>query len=158
MAGESINPRRDVPLSIAYILMILAVTYVLAALALSGMLPDDGSLEGITFVSAFAGRGWLWASQVRGRCRYRALPYGRDRELGAASSRVAGSVVAAFRPLLRAGLTSRTLYQGRVDTRGGAHGLGRRTVRYWQKLVSRSPFSTSGGAGVRSRQACNMST
>lgn len=68
MAGESLNPRRDVPLSIAYILAIVSLTYVLAALALSGMVPDDGSLAGSSFVLAFASRGWQWASQVRCSC------------------------------------------------------------------------------------------
>ncbi|CAN0402666.1 unnamed protein product, partial [Hapterophycus canaliculatus] len=64
LAGESFNPRRDVPLSIAYTLAILSVTYVLAALALSGMVPVDGSLDGSSFVLAFAARGWGWACQV----------------------------------------------------------------------------------------------
>lgn len=65
MAGESVNPRRDVPLSIAYTLGIVAFTYVLSALALSGMVADDGSLAGSSFVLAFSARGWGWASQVR---------------------------------------------------------------------------------------------
>lgn len=69
MAGESVNPRRDVPLSIAYTLVIVSITYVLAATALSGMVShaataDDGSLAGSSFVLAFAARGWQWACQV----------------------------------------------------------------------------------------------
>ncbi|CAN0374437.1 unnamed protein product, partial [Laminaria digitata] len=65
LAGESINPRRDVPLSIAYTLAIVAVTYVLSALALAGMVPADGSPAGSSFVLAFDARGWGVASQVR---------------------------------------------------------------------------------------------
>eukprot|EP00752_Nemacystus_decipiens_P010846 g9644.t1 len=64
LAGESINPRRDVPLAIAYTLLIVAITYVLSALALSGMVPFDGSPDGSSFVLAFAARGWGWACQV----------------------------------------------------------------------------------------------
>lgn len=64
LAGESINPRRDVPLAIAYTLAIVAATYVLSALALSGMVPVDGSAAGSSFVLAFAARGWDWACQV----------------------------------------------------------------------------------------------
>eukprot|EP00903_Cladosiphon_okamuranus_P014727 g13647.t1 len=64
LAGESINPRRDVPLAIAYTLLIVSVTYVLSALALAGMVPLDGSADGSSFVLAFAARGWGWACQV----------------------------------------------------------------------------------------------
>lgn len=64
LAGETINPRRDVPLSIAYTLAIVAVTYLLSALALSGMVPADGSPDGSSFVLAFAARGWGWACQA----------------------------------------------------------------------------------------------
>ena len=65
MAGESINPRRDVPLSIAYTLGVVALTYILSALALSGMVSGDASPANESFVLAFAERGWIWASQVR---------------------------------------------------------------------------------------------
>ncbi|CBN77482.1 cationic amino acid transporter-like protein [Ectocarpus siliculosus] len=64
LAGESINPRRDVPLAIAYTLAIVAATYVLSALALSGMVPVDGSAASSSFVLAFAARGWHWACQI----------------------------------------------------------------------------------------------
>ena len=64
MAGESLNPRRDVPLSIAYTLGIVSFTYIVSALVLSGMVPKDSPGDA-SFVMAFAERGWMWASQVR---------------------------------------------------------------------------------------------
>ena len=69
LAGESINPRRDVPLSIAYTLVIVGTTYVLSALALSGMVPTDSSPAASSFVLAFDARGWGVASQVSRRRR-----------------------------------------------------------------------------------------
>ncbi|CAM9474792.1 unnamed protein product [Ascophyllum nodosum] len=63
MAGESLNPRRDVPLSIAYTLGIVSFTYIVSALVLSGMVPKDSPGDA-SFVMAFAERGWIWASQI----------------------------------------------------------------------------------------------
>ncbi|CAM9541167.1 unnamed protein product, partial [Laminaria digitata] len=37
LAGEAINPRKNVPLSVAYTLIIASFSYVLSALALAGM-------------------------------------------------------------------------------------------------------------------------
>lgn len=70
LAGESVNPRRDVPISIAITLGIVSVTYVLAATALAGMVPLSGqSGDEFSFVFAFAQRGWHWAAEVRGSPR-----------------------------------------------------------------------------------------
>lgn len=52
------------PLSIAYILAIVGVSYFLSALALAGMVAA-GAPAGASFVLAFSSRGWGWASKVR---------------------------------------------------------------------------------------------
>ncbi|CAM9380108.1 unnamed protein product, partial [Laminaria digitata] len=63
LAGEAINPRKNVPLAIAYILATVSVSYVLSALALAGMVAASAP-AGASFVLAFAARGWGWASKV----------------------------------------------------------------------------------------------
>lgn len=64
LAGEAINPRKNVPQSIAYILVIVSASYVLSALALAGMVAA-GAPAGASYVLAFSARGWGWASKVR---------------------------------------------------------------------------------------------
>eukprot|EP00904_Undaria_pinnatifida_P013419 jgi/Undpi1/9207/HiC_scaffold_26.g11665.m1 len=62
LAGEAINPRKNVPLSMAYTLAIVGASYVLSALALAGMVAADTPV-GASFVLAFATRGWRRASK-----------------------------------------------------------------------------------------------
>lgn len=64
MAGEAINPRKDVPVSVAYTLTITGVSYVLSALALAGMVPVGDSPAAASFALAFDARRWEWASKV----------------------------------------------------------------------------------------------
>eukprot|EP00904_Undaria_pinnatifida_P013420 jgi/Undpi1/9208/HiC_scaffold_26.g11666.m1 len=63
LAGEAINPRKNVPLSMGYTLAIVGVAYALSALALAGMVASD-TPAGASFVLAFSARGWEWASKI----------------------------------------------------------------------------------------------
>lgn len=65
MSAETINPRRDVPLSVGITLSIVAVTYVLSATALAGMVPTAEADPRLSFVMAFSGRGWDRVAEVR---------------------------------------------------------------------------------------------
>ncbi|CAM9850621.1 unnamed protein product [Discosporangium mesarthrocarpum] len=64
LAGECVHPRRDLPRSIALVLAVVSMTYVLGALAISGMLPYSSIDPDAGFVLGFAERGLQWASQV----------------------------------------------------------------------------------------------
>ena len=64
VAGEAINPQRNMPLAIVLSLAIVTFLYILAALALTGMVPFDQISEVSGFPVAFEDRGWTWASQI----------------------------------------------------------------------------------------------
>lgn len=64
LAGEAKNPVRDVPRAVIYTLLIDGVMYILAALALTAMVPykDISPVSG--FPRAFGTNGWVWAEKL----------------------------------------------------------------------------------------------
>ena len=64
IAGESINPQRDMPRAVLWTLLIVTVLYILASIALTGMLPYDQISEASGFPSAFHSRGAEWAANI----------------------------------------------------------------------------------------------
>ena len=74
IAGEAINPHRDMPLSVLCTLATVTVLYVLAALALTGMQPSSELSDTSAFPEAFRYNGVEWAAQVAGvRTAYKLL-------------------------------------------------------------------------------------
>lgn len=64
VAGEAINPTRDMPRAVLGTIAIVTVLYVLAALALTGMLPWEEIDATSGFPQAFAERQWPWAASI----------------------------------------------------------------------------------------------
>jgi len=64
VAGEAINPRRDIPRAVLYTLSILSVLYVVAAFVLVGMQPWEEISAESGFPEAFRYNGWGWAAQI----------------------------------------------------------------------------------------------
>ncbi len=64
VAGEAVNPQRNMPLAIIASLTIVTVLYIVAALALTGMQPYGEISEVSGFPVAFQYRGWGWAAQL----------------------------------------------------------------------------------------------
>lgn len=64
LAGEAKNPKVNLPLAVFGTIGVTTLLYVLASLALVGMVPyqDINSTDG--FSDAFGTRGWPWAQQV----------------------------------------------------------------------------------------------
>jgi APA family basic amino acid/polyamine antiporter len=70
IAGESINPQRDMPRAVLWTLLIVTILYIFASFALTGMLPFDEISETSGFPAAFHDRDVPWAaniSAVRGK-------------------------------------------------------------------------------------------
>ena len=64
LAGESINPQRNIPLAIVITLACVTTLYVVAALALTAMQPYDEISEVSGFPIAFENRGHPWAAHL----------------------------------------------------------------------------------------------
>ena len=64
IAGESINPQRDMPRAVLWTLFIVTVLYIFASFALTGMLPYDQISEASGFPAAFHDRDISWAANI----------------------------------------------------------------------------------------------
>ena len=64
VAGEAKNPARDMPRAVLGTLLIVTICYVLAATALTGMLPYTAISPTAGFPDAFRTRGWEAAAQL----------------------------------------------------------------------------------------------
>ncbi|KAL7530361.1 hypothetical protein ACHAXR_003447 [Thalassiosira sp. AJA248-18] len=64
LSGEAKNPVRDVPRAVIYTLIIDGVIYLLAALALTAMLPFEQISPVSGFPRAFGANGWIWAEKL----------------------------------------------------------------------------------------------
>jgi APA family basic amino acid/polyamine antiporter len=64
VAGEALHPKRDLPRAVLGTLAIVTVCYILAAVALTGMLPYTEISSTSGFPEAFADRDWAWAAQL----------------------------------------------------------------------------------------------
>lgn len=64
IAGEALNPARDMPRAVLLTLIILTFLYVLAALALCGMQPYDQMSDTSAFPAAFRYNNVEWAAQI----------------------------------------------------------------------------------------------
>ena len=64
LAGEAVDPRRDMPRAVLLTILIVTVLYVLAALALTGMVPYTEISAASGFPEAFRYRGYGWAAQI----------------------------------------------------------------------------------------------
>jgi len=64
IAGEALHPARDMPRAVLWTLSVLTLLYVLAALALCGMMPFDEMSDTSAFPAAFRYNGVEWAAQV----------------------------------------------------------------------------------------------
>ena len=64
IAGESLNPRRDLPRAVLWTLTSVATIYIAAAVALAGMQPSAEVDDTSGFPMAFASNGALWAMQL----------------------------------------------------------------------------------------------
>ena len=64
LSSEAKRPLRDVPLSIALSLVLITAVHVLAAVALSGLVPNALISSEAPFAAAFAARGLAWAGSV----------------------------------------------------------------------------------------------
>uniref|UniRef100_A0A7S4IL23 Cationic amino acid transporter C-terminal domain-containing protein n=2 Tax=Odontella aurita TaxID=265563 RepID=A0A7S4IL23_9STRA len=64
MAGEAINPSRNLPRAVLASLATVTVLYILAAVALTGMVPYQDISETSPFPDGFRYRGIIWASQL----------------------------------------------------------------------------------------------
>jgi amino acid transporter len=64
MSLEAKNPQRDVPLSLVSTIFVVTLIYVMASLALSGVLPYNDIDAESAFSEAFQARGVEWAHQV----------------------------------------------------------------------------------------------
>jgi amino acid transporter len=64
LAGEAIDPQKNMPLSIVWTLGLVTLLYVAASLALTGMQPYQ-DISGVSgFPVAFDSRGYDWAAQI----------------------------------------------------------------------------------------------
>lgn len=64
IAGEALNPQRDMPRAVLWTLLIVTVLYILASISLTGMLPYDEISETSGFPAAFHDRGVSWAANI----------------------------------------------------------------------------------------------
>jgi APA family basic amino acid/polyamine antiporter len=64
VAGEAINPERDMPRAVIGTLLIVTICYILASLALTGMLPYDQISPTSGFPDAFNSRHVYWAGTL----------------------------------------------------------------------------------------------
>jgi amino acid transporter len=64
VAGEAINPQRNMPLAIVISLAVVTALYIIAALALTGMQPYQDISEVSGFPVAFQSCGQEWAAQI----------------------------------------------------------------------------------------------
>ena len=64
MAGEAINPKVNLPRAVMGTILIVTVLYVLAAIALVGMVPYNDISVTSGFPDGFHFRGIEWASQI----------------------------------------------------------------------------------------------
>jgi len=64
LSGEVKNPVKDVPRAVMYTLMIDTVIYILAALALTALLPYEQISTVSGFPEAFGANGWIWAERL----------------------------------------------------------------------------------------------
>mmetsp|Transcript_21457 Transcript_21457/g.46621 ORF Transcript_21457/g.46621 Transcript_21457/m.46621 type:complete len:705 (+) Transcript_21457:166-2280(+) len=64
LSGEAKDPVKDVPKAVIYTLLIDGVIYMLAALALTAMLPYDQISPVSGFPRAFGANGWIWAEKL----------------------------------------------------------------------------------------------
>lgn len=64
IAGEALHPQRDMPRAVLWTLLIVTVLYILASIALTGMLPYDQISETSGFPAAFHDRGVSWAANI----------------------------------------------------------------------------------------------
>lgn len=64
LAAESKHPGRDMPRAVLWTIGIVTMLYILASLALVGMLSSTEISETSGFPAAFTSRGVLWAAQV----------------------------------------------------------------------------------------------
>ena len=64
LAGESVNPKRDLAPSVLLTIAGVSVIYIMAALALSGMQPYEDISEASGFPEAFRSLGLSWAANI----------------------------------------------------------------------------------------------
>ncbi|EED87477.1 amino acid transporter, partial [Thalassiosira pseudonana CCMP1335] len=64
LSGEAKNPVKDVPRAVVYTLMIDGGIYMMAALALTAMLPYTEISTVSGFPRAFGANGWIWAEKL----------------------------------------------------------------------------------------------
>eukprot|EP00557_Chaetoceros_sp_GSL56_P009906 CAMPEP_0176482260 /NCGR_PEP_ID=MMETSP0200_2-20121128/3279_1 /TAXON_ID=947934 /ORGANISM="Chaetoceros sp., Strain GSL56" /LENGTH=429 /DNA_ID=CAMNT_0017878561 /DNA_START=362 /DNA_END=1648 /DNA_ORIENTATION=- len=64
MAGEAVNPKKDLPRAVMGTLLLVTVLYVLAAIALVGMVPYEYVSVTSGFPDGFRWRGVEWASEI----------------------------------------------------------------------------------------------
>ena len=64
LAGESINPKKDIPQSIILTITALTVIYMVAAVALTGMQPYTDISPESGFPEAMRSNGMHWAAQI----------------------------------------------------------------------------------------------
>ena len=62
--GEAINPKRNLPRAVMGTILIVTVLYVLAAIALVGMVPYEEVSVMSGFPDGFRWRGLEWAAQI----------------------------------------------------------------------------------------------
>ena len=77
LAGEALHPARDMPRAVLLTLSILTLLYVLAALALCGMMPYDEMSDTSAFPAAFRYNGVEWAAQISAFGEVLTLPVGK---------------------------------------------------------------------------------
>ena len=64
VAEEAINPNKNVPNAVMQTLLVVTLSYILATLALVGMVPYKDISETSGFPNAFAQRGVEWLAQL----------------------------------------------------------------------------------------------
>jgi basic amino acid/polyamine antiporter, APA family len=64
IAGEAKNPRHDLPRAVLWTLILVTILYVLASIALVGMLPSNEISDTSGFPDAFHSRGINWLAQL----------------------------------------------------------------------------------------------
>mmetsp|Transcript_37679 Transcript_37679/g.82712 ORF Transcript_37679/g.82712 Transcript_37679/m.82712 type:complete len:621 (-) Transcript_37679:36-1898(-) len=74
LAGESVNPSRDLAPAVLLTIAAVSLLYVFAALALTGMQPYDGISEASGFPMAFHANGVNWAAEIAAAGEVLCLP------------------------------------------------------------------------------------